>query len=257
MSSAERYLQGISALIARQQDILPAVNRAAALFADVYERRGLVHVFGSGHSVIAAMDIFPRYGSYPLFHPLLDPHLMWHNVAGPGGAQELLWLERQPGYMEQYLQHEDLTSADALVVVSHGGKNAAPVDTARYAQERGAAVVAITSGPNLARHRTDTPHTPHIADFADIVLDTGAPIEDSLLTVDGWGLVPVAASSTVLVTTIVGMLVAATAEHLAQRGVALPTFVSPTVAGVGPEHNREVFQLYMHRLKEAAARTQD
>lgn len=256
MSSADRYLQSISALVARQQDIVPDINRAAALFADVYARGGWVHVFGSGHSVIAAMDIFPRYGSYPLFHPLLDPHLMWHNVAGPGGAQELLWLERQPGYVAQYLQHEDLRPSDVLVVVSHGGKNAAPVEVARYAKERGLVVVAITSGPNLERHRKETPDTPHIRDFADIVLDTGSPVEDALVTVEGWGPAPVAASSTVLVTTIVGMLVAATAEHLAEQGVALPTFVSPTVAGVGPEHNRDVFALYMHRLKaETGTRT--
>ncbi len=46
----------------------------------------LVHLFGSGHSVIPVLDVFPRYGSFPGFHPLLDPRLMWSNVLGPGGG---------------------------------------------------------------------------------------------------------------------------------------------------------------------------
>ncbi len=64
---------------------------------------GLVHLFGSGHSVIPVMDSFPRYGSFVGLNPLTDPRLMWHNVLGPGGVRELLWLERTEGYVANFL----------------------------------------------------------------------------------------------------------------------------------------------------------
>jgi uncharacterized phosphosugar-binding protein len=57
-----------------------------------------IYLFGSGHSVIPVLDMFPRYGSFVGFYPIYDPRLMCFNIVGPGGARELLWLERQEGY---------------------------------------------------------------------------------------------------------------------------------------------------------------
>jgi uncharacterized phosphosugar-binding protein len=54
----------------------------------------LVHLFGSGHSIIPVLDIFPRYGSFAGFHPLMDSRLMWTQVLGSGGVREVLKLER-------------------------------------------------------------------------------------------------------------------------------------------------------------------
>jgi uncharacterized phosphosugar-binding protein len=76
-----------------------------------------------------------------------------------------------------------------------------------------------------------------------VVLDNGAPLEDSLVKIDGWG-EPVAAGSTVAVVAITMALVAETAAHLAARGVHSETFVSPNVAGYGGEHNHSVFAAY-------------
>ena len=64
----------------------------------------LVHLFGSGHSVLPVQDVFPRYGGVVGWHPVMDPRLMWNNVIGPGGARELLWIERQEGYIANFLQ---------------------------------------------------------------------------------------------------------------------------------------------------------
>src|SRR5260370_186457 len=47
---------------------------------------GLVHLFGSGHSVLPVMDTFPRYGSFVGFNPLTDPRLMWATVLSPAAT---------------------------------------------------------------------------------------------------------------------------------------------------------------------------
>ena len=66
------------------------IEKASAAMAETIANGGLVHMFGSGHSVLPVQDMFPRYGAYPGFRPLMDMRLMWTNVIGSGGAKGLL-----------------------------------------------------------------------------------------------------------------------------------------------------------------------
>ena len=241
-------------LLAGLEDQAEAFSRASSLMAGSIVKGGLVHLFGSGHSVIPVMDSFPRYGSFVGLNPLTDPRLMWHNVLGPGGVRELLWLERTEGYVANFLANRPIRSGDVLIVFSHGGRNAAPVEAARFAQEVGASVIAVTSKLNL-----DVPAThssgKRLVDFADVTIDTGVPVEDALVEVDGWG-APVAGASTIVACVCVGELVARTAQDLAAQGVSLPTFVSPTVPGWSVEANGAVFDEYRKRLHQASGNAQ-
>jgi uncharacterized phosphosugar-binding protein len=230
-----------------------AFDAAARMMADTLASGGLVHLFGSGHSVIPVMDAFPRYGSFVGFNPLTDPRLMWSNVLGPGGVRELLWLERTEGYVERFLSHEPIAKRDVLVVFSHGGRNAAPVEAAMHARELGAAVVGVTSGLNVARPASHSSGK-RLVDVSDVVVDTQVPVEDALVTVDGWG-TPLAGASTIVACACVGEFVARTAALLLARGISIPTFVSPTVPGKGVESNEEVFRAHEQRLLAAQART--
>lgn len=80
------------------------IKKAAQMCAETINSGKLVHLFGSGHSVLPVQDVFPRYGGVVGWHPCMDPRLMWNNVIGPGGARELLWIERQEGYIANFLQ---------------------------------------------------------------------------------------------------------------------------------------------------------
>src|SRR5512133_1176135 len=106
------------------------IQKAAKVMAASIAAGRAVHLFGSGHSVIPVLDIFPRYGAYPGFHPIMDPRLMWFNITGPGGARELLWLEREEGYVKNVLLSHNLDPRDTMVIYSHGGLNAAGVEFA-------------------------------------------------------------------------------------------------------------------------------
>mgnify|MGYP000990836126 FL=1 len=125
------YLSKAVSLLEKIQDTQKQnIIRAAGMMADSIADGGLVHVFGSGHSVIPVLDIFPRYGGFVGFHPMMDPRLMWFNVVGPGGAPELLWIERSEGYIVNFLKSFELDGRDTMLVYSHGGLYAAPVETA-------------------------------------------------------------------------------------------------------------------------------
>ena len=238
------YFDAADALLKRIRDTQSTqIEKAAALMVDSVESGGLVNLFGSGHSILPVMDIFPRYGSYPAFRPLVDSRLSWFNVLGSGGVSELLWLERTEGYIRNFLQNYVLRPEDTMVVYSHGGLNAAPIDAALYAKEFGLKVVAVTSAANLEVNRATHSSGKRLADVADVVIDNCVAPEDSLVRIDGWP-APVAAGSTLAVIAISMALTAELASQLAARGIKLPVFVSPNNRDVPPDNNRQVFAQY-------------
>ena len=241
--SAQNYLGLIQWILAEiQSREMTNIRAAAKLMAAAIRKKGRVYMFGSGHSVIPVLDIVPRYGSFVGFFPLYDPRLMWSNVIGPGGARELLWLERQEGYIKVFLQSYPLEKPDVLLVFSHGGLNAAPIDMALEARARGLKVVTVSSHANAAIGKRSHSSGKVLSEVADVAIDNHVPPEDAL--VDVGQIERVAAGSTVAAVAIAMSLVAETAAGLARTGKVPPTFVSPNVKGVPPGHMAGVYQAF-------------
>src|SRR5580700_2028696 len=125
------YIGGLMAFVAEaSQANAAACTIWAERLTHPLQNGGLIHLYGSGHSVLPCQEAFPRYGSYVGFNPLTDPRVMWHNVLGPGGVRELLWLERTEKYAEKFLDHQPLNPGDSIVIFGHSGRNASGIDTA-------------------------------------------------------------------------------------------------------------------------------
>jgi uncharacterized phosphosugar-binding protein len=241
--SASKYLELVGAILETiKSKEGGAIRKAAVLMADAIAGGGRVYMFGSGHSVIPVLDIFPRYGSFVGFFPLYDPRLMWTNVIGPGGARELLWLERREGYAEVFLRSYPLEPRDVMLVFSHGGLNAAPIEVAMEAKARGLKVVTVSSHANLKVARRSHSSGKALAEVADVAIDNCVPPEDAL--VDVGQVEKVAAGSTVAAVAVAMSLVAETGARLAAAGGVPPTFVSPNVAGVPPGHMDGVYAAF-------------
>jgi uncharacterized phosphosugar-binding protein len=256
--SADVYLSRVREILNEIQSTQgKAIREAGAKMADSITAGGRVYVFGSGHSVIPVMDIFPRYGSFVGFFPLYDPRLMWNNVIGPGGARELLWLERQEGYIKVFLQSYPLESRDCMLVFSHGGLNAAPVEMALEARNRGLTVISVSSHRNSRLTRATHSSGKKLSETAHIAIDNCVPPEDAL--VDVGQVERVAAGSTIAAVAVAMSLVAETAAQLSSRNGVPPTFVSPNVAGVAPGHMDRVYhaftEFYYARSATGADRT--
>jgi uncharacterized phosphosugar-binding protein len=232
-----QYIVGFISAIENEQG--PLLDELALKCAKVRKEGGLIHLFGSGHSVIPTMDAYPRYGSFVGIHPIFDPRLMWHNVLGPGGVRELLWLERTENYIFQVLQNEPINSGDILIALSHGGTNIAAIEAAEYAKKKGCFTIGITSMKNAgaaSKHSRGL----KLSTVVDQVIDTGVPIEDAVYNVESWSR-PVGGSSTIVATVIVQELITRIAKALGEMGIEVPTFVSPTVPGASVASNDEVF----------------
>ena len=247
--SATHYLERLDEILDRIRSTqMGAIRQAGSLAADTIAAGGRVYLFGSGHSVIPVMDVFPRYGSFVGFYPLYDPRLMWSNVVGPHGARELLWIERREGYVEQFLQSYPFGPVDCLIVFSHGGLNAAPIEAALYARARGAKVISVSSLANTRITARTHSSGKALSEVADVAIDNCVAPEDA--QVDVGRREKVAAASTVAAVTIAMAIVAETGARLAAAGSDLTTFVSPNVEGVAKDHNLRVFDEYARRWFE-------
>ncbi len=250
MSELE-YLSRITDVIAKIRETQKdAIERAADAFAKSITSGGRVYMFGSGHSVIPVLDIFPRYGSFVGFYPIYDPRLMWSNVVGPGGARELLWLEQREGYAEIVLQSYELKPVDSILIYSHGGLNAAPIEMGIEAKKSGVTVVSVSSLANYRQAKAKHSTGKKLADVSDIAIDNCVPPEDALISGEG---IPekFAAGSTIASVAIAMTLVSEVGRRLLKAGVRPSTFVSPNV-GLSPDHNQQVFKEYMRNVFHGA-----
>lgn len=242
--SAQQYFDRVREIIAKIQSTQnEKIAAAGAMFAASITSSGRVYLFGSGHSVIPVLDIFPRYGSFVGFHPIYDPRLMWFNVVGPGGARELLWLERQEGYARVILSSYEIDARDSFLIFSHGGLNAAPIEMAINARAKGAKIVSVSSLQNYQQAQPAHSTNKKLPDVSDIAIDNCVPPEDALVAAEG-GPEKFAAGSTVAAVSIAMALVAEVGARLVRNGNRPFTFVSPNV-GLPADHNEQVFQEFM------------
>ena len=161
----------------------PAIEQAADLCADAIGGGGLVHLFGTGHSRIPVEEMFPRYGSYPGFHPIVELSTTFHTqVVGANGQRQAMFIERVEGLAEVILSNFRLGPPDVMMVFSASGLSANPIEMAIGARRRGLPVIAVTS---LAQSDAAVPtHSSgtRLHDHADVVIDLCTPPADALVT---------------------------------------------------------------------------
>ncbi|WP_409271527.1 sugar isomerase domain-containing protein [Neobacillus sp. SCS-31] len=248
--SEVKFLVEVERLAGALQQSSRSIMEAAKKAAETIQRGNWVQMFGSGHSVLPIMDCFPRYGGFVGFYPIMDPRVMWTTVSGPGGAEEVLWLERQEGYMRDvFLKHHQWKKDDILIVISHGGQNAAPVEVALAAKEAGLYVIAITSEENHLYKPVTHSSGKKIGDIADLIIFNGVSPEDAVVDVPGVA-GKVGGLSTLSAIAIIQSIVSETALELSRLGYKVKPFASPNVEGISKTHNDEVYDEFRTRLKE-------
>lgn len=251
---AKKYLGKVLALIERLEGQVENIGIVSEKASEIIMAGNWVRMFGSGHSVIPVMDTFPRYGGYVGFYPIMDPRLMWTCASGPGGAEDLIWLERQEGYMDLFLRWVQWNKGDMLIVISHGGQNAAPVEIAQAAKKDGLYVVALTSMQNHIERPTTHSSGKKLGDIADIILDNCVDPMDAVVDVEGV-VGKVAGVSTLAAIIVMQSIVAETAKRLSEKGYYVKPFASPNTVGLEKDRNSQVYIDFRKAVTEANCKT--
>jgi uncharacterized phosphosugar-binding protein len=215
------------------------IETASQWCADAIAAGGLVHLFGTGHSRIPVEEMFPRYGSYPGWNPIVELSMTFHTqVVGANGQRQAMFIERTPGLAEVILSNFTFRPTDVMVVFSASGLSAVPVEMARVARRRGIRVIAVTSVAQSRSSEPDPAVGSRLLDEADLVLDLGTPAADALSIIDNLE-TPVGPGSTIAAVAIVNSIKVRVAELLVDRGRMPPVITRPSV--VGGERSRELF----------------
>ena len=240
MTPSAEYLSRCRELLATVESQQPAIQRTADWFAETILAGRMVHLFGSGHSRILVEEMWPRYGSFPGFNPIVELSLSFHNlVVGANGQRQAMFLENVSGLAERILRNFDLSPTDSALVVSSSGCNLVPIEMAAGFRQRGVKVVAIISRQHSEASRSQHADGRKLQDFADLVLDTGAPVGDAMVKIDGLE-TPVAPGSTVGGCLLVNSIKAEVAARLTRAGH--PPKVLTAGALVGKEKATELFE---------------
>jgi uncharacterized phosphosugar-binding protein len=238
---ALQYLERAEAIVARVRETqIDALVAAAQICADSIAAGGLVHLFGTGHSRIPVEEIFPRHGSFPGFHPIVELSLTHHTqVVGANGQRQAMFLEKVEGLGEAILSNFVFGPSDSFMVFSNGGVNGVVVDVALGAKRRGMAVIAVVSREHCdaspARHSSGK----KLPDVADLTLDNCSPAGDALVQVEGLQY-PVGPGSTVGYAAVVNALKCLVAAELSRRGQ--PPLVLTSGVLIGSAASNELFE---------------
>ncbi|HEY8988277.1 MAG TPA: SIS domain-containing protein [Candidatus Limnocylindrales bacterium] len=216
-----------------------AIETASQWSAEAIAADGLVHLFGTGHSRIPVEEMFPRYGSYPGFNPIVELSMTFHTqVVGANGQRQAMFIERTPGLADVILSNFSFGPKDVMVVFSAGGTTAVPVEMARGARRRGIRVIAVTSVEQSMSSAVDPAVGSRLLDEVDLVIDLCTPHADAMISIAGLD-TPVGPGSTIAAVAIVNSIKVRTAQLLTEQGAMPPVLSRASV--VGAERSRELF----------------
>lgn len=218
---------------ANSQTILDAAEACAKSIAD----KRVIHVFGTGHSQMFPMEVFYRAGGLVPVNALLTPHYSLSPKAKLSTNQE-----RVEGFSNKYLELENTSSDDSMIVVSMSGRNASSVDMALEAKKIGMTVIAVTSLA-FSNHVTSRHSSGKLLkDVADIIIDIKCVEGDAILSMDG--LEPkFSGTSTVLGMLAMESIMARTIENLVDQGIEPPVYVSSNL-DKGDDINKQLLDKY-------------
>lgn len=250
MSVIQAYLQKCQAILEKVAAQESIIRTAAGWFASSILSGRMVHVFGSGHSRIMVEEMWPRYGSFPGFNPIVELSLTFHNlVVGANGQRQAMFLENVSGLADRILRNYDLSSQDTALIISSSGTNVVPVEMAELFRQKGVRVVGLITKEHSEKSLAKRDDGRKLGHFCDLVLDTGAPVGDAMVYVPGLE-TPVSPGSTVGGAMLINCLKAETARQLTEAGQ--PPKVLTAGALVGAQRATEIFEAaydeHAHRL---------
>src|SRR5439155_6030809 len=159
------YLSECRRLVETVQAQRAQIEQAADWFSNTILAGRMVHLFGSGHSRILVEEMWPRYGSFPGFNPIVELSLTFHNlVVGANGQRQAMFLENVSGLAERILRNFELSPKDSALVISSSGCNRVPIEMAEEFRHVGMKLVVLISKRHCDASESRDPRGVKLAD---------------------------------------------------------------------------------------------
>jgi len=240
MNAALSYMDAAQEILNRlRTHEMPAIDQAAEICATTIAGGGLVHLFATGHSRMFVEEMYPRHGSFPGFHPIVELSMTYHNqVVGANGQRQAMFIEHVEGLAAVILRNFVIKPPDSFIIFSNSGVNEVVVEMALEVKKLGLPVIALVSKDHCLHSAPKHSSGKKLSDIADVTLDNGTPAGDALVKVDGLE-DPVGPGSTVGAAIVTNALKCAIAEKLTAKGH--PPLVLTSGYFIGGEESKKRF----------------
>ena len=219
-----------------------AIHTAAQWVVDATLAGKKLWAVGCGHAGLLAQELFYRSGGLVVMNPLFAPGLQL-DVSPVTLTSDI---ERIEGYGVKIIDRKEIGDGDLLIVHSVSGRNAATVDMATRARERGARVIVLTnmaySSMSPSRHSSGK----RLFECADLVLDNCGVVGDAAVSIEDFA-ERTGPTSTAVGAAILNAMVCAAVGEFKRRGVTPPVFMSANLEG-GDAHNKVILEQYKDQI---------
>jgi uncharacterized phosphosugar-binding protein len=224
------------------------IKKAASLMADAIEDDKLINVYGGGgHTTLVMGEMFFRAGGLSNINPIMETGISVFNQ-----ALKYLELERCENFGRSVMKYYDLQENDLLIIFHNIGINAATIDAAMEAKERGVKIIAVSSScwqdempeDHFIRHSSKK----NLFDLADVCIDDFNPVGDSIINIPGFD-IPIAPVSNVVDFTIAHLLeIECIRICVEERNIQPPVWNSANTPG-GDQKNAAYIKKYKPLVK--------
>lgn len=225
----QAYLNTIIEHIARLRDSQEvAIRETATIVGSAIADNRHIYTFGSGHSQLLAREVTGRAGGLvPVYH-LPDP--TWGMV------------ERLEGYGKTLLEQFPIQAEEVIFIISNSGRNPEPIEVAMGSKEIGMKVIAVTSLEHSKNVESRHSSGLKLFELADVVLDTGTPKGDAVMSFDGFTS-KAGALSTILGAAVLNAVMVDAIQYLIDKQIDPPVLTSLNVDG-SDDHNARLMERY-------------
>lgn len=219
------------------------MKTVAELIANHIKEDKLFYVYGpGGHSNLASQEVFFRAGGLMHASAILDEGTLLSS-----GALRSMAMERTPGYGTIVIDDYNLQTGDLLIIVNAYGINAATIDAALEAKNRGVITVGICSYEHAEEtpmdHPARHPSKQNLHEITDYSIDSKVKVGDAVMEIEGQEQ-KVGAISTYTNAFILNNITIETTNILSKQGIQPPIWKSGNATG-GDEWNSQ----FIHRFK--------
>lgn len=181
MVSAGAFLRGMDDVLTNlRKTQLPVIGRVAVKLADRIRAGGVIHVFGTGHSSVFAIEMCNRAGGLVPMHMMSVSELQLRGIRVASDLEDPS-IERDPQVAHELCACYDIRPEDAAIIISNSGRNGAIVEMAMLLKEKGLTVVCVTSMAHTLSVSSRHPSGKRLFEVVDDVIDNCGPIGDAML----------------------------------------------------------------------------
>ena len=222
------------------------IKKAAEVCAETIANDGVVHVFGSGHSVGFGMELAGRPGALVPFHTIVTSDFV---LRGKVTLEEFKdkenVFERRADIAERMYDLYDIRPADSFIIISNSGINGVVIDFAQKAKNEGHKVIVVTSWQHTNSEDSRHPSGKKLYELGDVVIDNCGPKGDALI--ETGKIEKICSISSITGAIAAQCIETETCRILQQKGVELPVLLNEDTEE-NRKYNAELRSKYAGRI---------